>query len=118
MDMLAAADEYFNNHIHSEVWYGVSKPKRTAVLVQAGLQLETYRRRTTASRFCYAVCEQALWLLQSREDTRAALQQAGVTSFSLGNLSEQYNVKGRPTFIAPAAWSFLEKQGVKVGRLG
>ncbi len=117
MSLLAAANEYFSQHLDAVTWSDAGNIKQQAALAQAERSLDPYRKRTIRARFEYAIFEQALWLLQSKSGTRAELQQAGVTSFSLGNMTEHYDTKGRPAFIAPTAWFLLEKSGTKVGQL-
>lgn len=115
MVTVAQANTYFNQRLHTEVWDAADDSTKTKVLAQAERQLESYRARVDGTRFIYAVCEQALWLLQG--DKRAELQQAGVQGFSVGSMSEQFDMRGRPADIAPQAWAYLRGTGVKAGRL-
>ena len=58
-----------------------------------------------------AVCEQALWLLETRDSPdlldRAALRGQGVTAINVDGLSESYGVARIPAGIAPLAWQHL-----------
>ena len=112
---VAQANQYFTSHLSNLAWSSESDTRKTSALTQAEIQLEPYRSRVESTRFLYAVCEQAFWLLKG--DRRAELQQAGVQGFSVGNLSEQFNTKGRPVTIAPQAWAFLASGGVKAGMI-
>lgn len=112
---LQQANTYFNQRLNTEAWDAASDTDRTKALAQAERTLEPYHARANNTRFLYAVCEQALWLLQG--DKRGELQQAGVQGFSVGSMSEQFDMKGRPADIAPGAWAFLRGSGVKVGQV-
>ncbi len=111
------ANAYFEYHLASMVWFEAAELDKQAALHQSQLRLSPYKGKTPRSRYTHAVYEQALWMLQSKGSPRTELQQAGVTAFSLGDLSEQYDTKGRPSHIAPMAWSFLGGRGVRVGSL-
>lgn len=112
---LQQANEYFAEHLNADAWNGANEVTKLKALAQAQKQLEPYRNRVKSTRFFYAVCEQALWLLQG--DKRTELQQAGVQSFSVGSMSEQFDTKGRPSHIAPQAWAYLRGSGVKAGQI-
>ena len=109
------ANEYFSESLNADAWDNASDISKPKALAQAQKQLEPYRNRVSNTRFFYAVCEQALWLLQG--DKRAELQQAGVQGFSVGNMAEQFDIKGRPPHIAPQAWAYLRGSGVKAGQI-
>jgi len=115
MTTLQKAEEYFASRLEVDAWDSASDSSKHKALAQAEKQLESYRSRVSDTRFFYAVCEQALWLLQG--DKRAELQQAGVMGFSVGNISEQFDTKGRRLHIAPGAWIYLQGSGVKVGQI-
>lgn len=59
-----------------------------------------------------AVCEQALWLLQTRDAPdlldRGGLQGQGVTAISIDGHTESYGVRSVPDGIAPRAWTHLK----------
>ncbi len=112
---LAQVDAYFTTHPKSATWIGFSTDSRSKAVAQAVRILEPFQDVAVDSTLLYAVSEQSLWLLQA--DARAELQQAGVQGFSLGNMSEQFNSRGRPSHIAPMAWAYLRGgTGVKVGQ--
>ena len=109
------ADEYFACRPKAEVWANAGDMERLQALTQADKQLTLYRSKVDRTTFSYAVCEQALWLLQG--DKRGELQRAGVTGFRIGDISEQFNAAVRPLHIAPQAWAFIRGSGVKGGRI-
>jgi hypothetical protein len=98
-------NEYFNQHVKYETWYSFSEDMRLRAVAQAERMLEMYKSSVDGTIFGYAVAEQALWLLQA--DKRVDLQQMGVSSFSIGSIGEQFDMKGRPPHIAPQVWAFL-----------
>ena len=109
------ADEYFAGRLRAEVWADAGDTEKLQALIQADRQLTPYKGRVNRTTFFCAVCEQALWLLQ--DDKRGELQRAGVKAFSAGNISEQFDVSGRPLSIAPQAWAFIRGTGMKGGLL-
>ena len=115
MTTLQKAEEYFASRLDADAWDSAGDLSKSKALAQAEKQLESYRSRASNTQFFYAVCEQALWLLQG--DKRAELQQAGVMGFSVGNISEQFDTKGRRSHIAPGAWIYLQGGGVKMGQI-
>ena len=115
MTTLQKAEEYFASRLEVDAWGSAGDSSKHKALAQAEKQLESYRSRVSDTRFFYAVCEQALWLLQG--DKRAELQQAGVMGFSVGYISEQFDTKGRRLYIAPGAWIYLQGSGVKAGQI-
>jgi hypothetical protein len=115
MTILQKAAEYFASRLEADIWDSAGDSSKSKALAQAERQLEPYRNRANSTQFFYAVFEQALWLLQG--DKRAELQQAGVMGFSVGNISEQFDTKGRRSHIAPGAWIYLQGSGVKAGQI-
>ncbi len=110
------ASEYFAERLNTDAWDAANDSTKTKALAQAEKHLESYRYRVNSStRFFYAVCEQALWLL--RGDKRSELQQAGVQGFGIGSTSEQFNLRGRDPAIAPQTWIYLRGTGVKAGQI-
>ncbi|MEG1501957.1 MAG: hypothetical protein RR203_02455 [Synergistaceae bacterium] len=69
--------------------------------------LAPYTQNIVESDSDCAVYEQAEWLLGSRAD----MQSSGVTSMSISGITESYEVKGRPSTVAPSAWRII-KHGV------
>lgn len=67
-----------------------------------------YVQREVPQRVLDACCETALHLLTTKGDMRRKLQEAGVTRFSLGNLTEEYGPAGIKQLIGPAAYHLLQ----------
>ena len=107
------ADEYFAGR--TGAWADAGDTEKLQALIHADRQLTSYKSKVDRTTFFCAVCEQALWLLQ--DDKRGELQRAGVKAFSAGDISEQFDVSGRPLSIAPQAWAFIRGSGVKGGLL-
>ena len=112
---LTRANAYFASRLNSETWDSATDANKVKALNTAELQMDFYKTRIDSTSFCYAVYEQAIWLLAG--DSRAELQQAGVQSMSLGSLSETYRETNRDLSIAPKAWMFLRGPFVKTGGL-
>ncbi len=115
---LAEAQEYFAGRLHCGAWAGASEGDRERALLTAcrhlererywdgdegasGTQALTFPRRRDRDEVGALVipqpvkdaqCEEALALLArgAESERRRALQAAGVTSFSVDGLSEQY----------------------------
>jgi len=111
---LAGANSYFAERLKSEAWEAASDADKSKALATAERQLEPYRTRTDPTSFAFAVYEQAIWLLQA--DKRAELQQAGVISAGIGDVSETYRPRHDPN-IAPKAWMFIRGVGPRAGDL-
>lgn len=102
------ADEYFKNRLHAERWGETSDADKEKALRQATKEIDRQllkgRKATDAQELAFprypdtevpeavkeACCEIALALLERGNSQRHKLQQEGVQSFSLGNMSETY----------------------------
>jgi len=102
------ADEYFTGRLHAEAWTGADAETKEKALKQATKEIDrqplTGRKTTDNQVLAFprypdeeipeavkeACCEIALALLERGNDQRRKLQQEGVQSFSLGNMSETY----------------------------
>jgi len=102
------ADEYFKNRLHAESWSGADSSTKEKALKQATRAIDRQRlngNKTDPSQplafprypdteipeaVKEACCEEALALLERGNSQRRKLQQEGVQSFSLGNMSETY----------------------------
>lgn len=102
------ADEYFSDRLHAESWGQAYEIEKEKALKQATKTIDrqllrgrkTNRDQTLAfPRYPdtevpeivkEACCEEALALLERGNSQRRKLQQEGVQSFSLGNMSETY----------------------------
>jgi len=102
------ADEYFKNRLHAESWGETSEADKEKALKQAtraiDRQLLRGRKTNPEQELAFprypdtevpeavkeACCEEALAILERGNSQRRKLQQEGVQSFSLGNMSETY----------------------------
>jgi len=102
------ADEYFKNRLHAESWSGAASSIKEKALKQATRAIDRQRlkgNKTNPSQplafprypdteipeaVKEACCEEALALLERGNSQRWKLQQEGVQSFTLGNMSETY----------------------------
>ena len=102
------ANEYFGRRLHAEIWGETSEADKEKALKQATRSIDRMplRGRKTdlhqplafprypdtelPEAVKEACCEEALALLESGNSQRRKLQQEGVQSFTLGNMSETY----------------------------
>ena len=102
------ADEYFKNRLHAESWSGAASSIKEKALKQATKTIDRQplkgRKATDEQELAFprhpdaeipeavkeACCEEALALLERGNSQRRKLQQEGVQSLSLGNMSETY----------------------------
>ena len=102
------ADEYFRSRLHAESWEQADESTKEKALKQAtkiiDRQLLRGRKTNPEQELAFprhpdtevpeavkeACCEEALAILESGNSQRRRLQQEGVQSFSLGNMSETY----------------------------
>jgi hypothetical protein len=117
---LTEANEYFSNRLHADAWAEASDADKEKALQQATKAIDRQRlngRKTNPSQplafprypdteipkeVQEACCEEALAIIESGNSQRRKLQQEGVQSFSIGNLSE--------TFVAGAGRGMLSQE--------
>jgi hypothetical protein len=105
---IEGADEYFTGRLHAESWSGADSETKEKALRQATKEIDRQllkgRKATDTQELAFprypdtevpeavkeACCEIALALLERGNSQRRKLQQEGVQSFSLGNMSETY----------------------------
>ena len=105
---LAEANEYFSDRLHADAWADVSDANKEKALAMAtkviDRQLLKGRKTDPTQLLAFprypdtevpqavkdACCEEALALLERGNSERRKLQQEGVQSFTLGNMSETY----------------------------
>ena len=105
---VAGANEYFAGRLHAEIWFEADDSTKEKALWQATRSIDRMplRGRKTdlhqplafprypdteiPEAVKEACCEEALALLESGNSQRRKLQQEGVQSFTLGNMSETY----------------------------
>jgi hypothetical protein len=123
---LAEANEYFSNRLHADAWAEASDADKEKALQQATKAIDRQRlngRKTNPSQplafprypdteipevVKEACCEEALAILERGNSQRRKLQQEGVQSFSIGNLSE--------TFAAGAGRGMLSQEAKELLR--
>lgn len=102
------ADEYFKNRLHAESWGQADESTKEKALKQATRAIDRQpmkgRKTTDNQALAFprhpdteipaavkeACCEEALAMLERGNSQRRKLQQEGVQSFALGNMSETY----------------------------
>ena len=123
---IGGADEYFENRLHAERWGETSDADKEKALRQATKEIDRQllkgRKATDTQELAFprypdteipeavkeACCEVALALLERGNSQRRKLQQEGVQSFSLGNMSE--------TFAAGAGKGLLSQEAKELLR--
>lgn len=102
------ANEYFAGRLHAESWSGADSETKEKALKQATKEIDRQplggRKANSGQELAFprypdtevpeavkeACCEEALALLERGNSQRRKLQQEGVQSFMLGNMSETY----------------------------
>ncbi len=105
---IEGADEYFAGRLHAESWSGADSGTKEKALKQATKEIDRqplkgckaaddqalafprYPDKEVPEAVKDACCEIALALLERGNSQRRKLQQEGVQSFTLGNMSESY----------------------------
>ena len=119
------ANEYFTGRLHAERWGETSDADKEKALRQATKEIDRQllkgRKATDAQELAFprypdtevpeavkeACCEIALALLERGNSQRRKLQQEGVQSFTLGNMSETYVPGAGRGLISPEAKELL-----------
>ena len=119
------ADEYFKNRLHAESWGETSEADKEKALKQAtraidrqllrgrktnpeqGLAFPRYPDTEVPEAVKEACCEEALAILERGNSQRRKLQQEGVQSFTLGNMSETYAPGGGRGLLSQEAKELL-----------
>jgi hypothetical protein len=119
------AEAYFANRLHAESWGETSDADKEKALRQAtkkiNRQLLKGRKATDTQELDFprypdtevpeavkeACCEEALALLERGNSQRRKLQQEGVQSFTLGNMSETYAPGGGRGLLSQEAKELL-----------
>ena len=105
---IAGANEYFAGRLHAETWEQADDETKEKALKQAARAIDRQplrgRKTNPEQELAFprhpdteipkevqeACCEEALAILESGNSQRRKLQQEGVQSFTLGNMSESY----------------------------
>ena len=120
------ANEYFAGRLHAESWGQADDSTKEKALKQATKEIDRMpligRKAVSEQALAFprhpeikipeavkeACCEEALALLESGKSQRRKLQQEGVQSFTLGNMSE--------TFAAGAGKGLLSQEAKELLR--
>lgn len=111
---LEEAYDYFNyERIFSDEWLIASSENQDRSLKMATnqinrLKFSTYSDANKEKYFKNAICEQAIYLLQTQNTQRSRLMEQGVTSFSVEGLSESYDVSKASKKICSEAMEYLK----------
>lgn len=119
------ADEYFAGRLHAESWDGADSSTKEKALRQATREIDRQhlngRKATDTQELAFprypdteipeavkeACCEEALALLERGNSQRRKLQQEGVQSFTLGNMSETFAVGAGKGLLSQEAKELL-----------
>jgi hypothetical protein len=119
------ANEYFTGRLHAESWGETSDADKEKALKQATKEIDrqplTGRKATDTQALAFprypdsevpevvkeACCEVALALLERGNSQRRKLQQEGVQSFTLGNMSESYTAGAGKGLLSQEAKELL-----------
>ncbi len=119
------ADEYFSGRLHAESWGGADSETKEKSLKQATKAIDRQhlngRKATDTQELAFprypdteipeavkeACCEEALALLERGNSQRRKLQQEGVQSFTLGNMSETYTAGAGKGILSQEAKELL-----------
>lgn len=119
------ADEYFAGRLHAESWGETSDAYKEKALKQATKEIDrqplTGRKTADDQALAFprypdeevpeavkeACCEVALALLERGNSQRRKLQQEGVQSFTLGNMSETYAASAGKGLLSQEAKELL-----------
>jgi hypothetical protein len=119
------ANEYFAGRLHAESWGETSDADKEKALRRATKQIDRQplagRKTTDVQELAFprypddevpgavkeACCEEALALLERGNSQRRKLQQEGVQSFTLGNMSETYVPGGGRGLLSQEAKELL-----------
>ena len=119
------ANAYFSGRLHAESWFEADDETKENAILQAtkaiDRQLLRGRKTNPEQELAFprhpdteipaavkeACCEEALAILEKGNSQRRRLQQEGVQSFSLGNMSETYVVGAGKGLLSQEAKELL-----------
>ena len=119
------ADEYFAGRLHAESWEQADESTKEKALKQATRAIDRQplkgRKTNPEQELAFprhpdteipiavkeACCEEALAILERGNSQRRRLQQEGVQSFSLGNMSETYTASAGRGLLSQEAKELL-----------
>lgn len=102
------AYQYLNNErLFADAWLMSDNSKQEQSLKMAtnqimSLKFNSYSDDNRENNIKKAICEQALYLLETLNTQRNKMQQQGVSSFSVEGLSESYDLKAKKVICVEA----------------
>ena len=114
--MITIEDAYsyfYNERLFAEDWLMAENNKQEQSLKMASnqinrLKFSNYTDDNKEDNLKKAICEQALYLIQTQNTQRSRLIEQGVTSFSVEGLSESYDVTKASKKICSEAMEYLK----------
>lgn len=109
------AIEYFTNErLFADKWLELDNKKQIQSLKMAENQIKMLNLNTdidleNEEDYKKAICEQALYLVETQSSNRSKLIEQGVTSFSVEGLSESYDTSKINKKICSEAMQYLKK---------
>lgn len=104
---------FYNERLFSDDWLMAENNKQEQSLKMASnqinrLRFSTYTDKNKENNLKKAICEQALYLIQTQNTQRTRLIEQGVTSFSVEGLSESYDTVKSSKKICSDAMEYLK----------
>lgn len=104
---------FYNERLYSDDWLMAEDNKQEQSLKMASnqinrLKFSNYTDKDKENNLKKAICEQALYLIQTQNTQRSKLIEQGVTGFSVEGLSESYNVSKSSNKICSEAMEYLK----------
>ncbi len=114
--MITIEDAYsyfYNERLFAEDWLMAENNRQEQSLKMATnqinrLKFSKHTDKDKEDNLKKAICEQALYLIQTQNTQRAKLIEQGVTSFSVEGLSESYNASKVSKKICIEAMEYLK----------
>lgn len=114
--MISIEDAYsyfYNERLFAEDWLMAENNKQEQSLKMATnqinrLKFSKYTDEDKGNNLRKAICEQALYLIQTQNTQRSRLIEQGVTGFSVEGLSESYDVSKASKKICTEAMEYLK----------
>lgn len=114
--MITIEDAYsyfYNERLFAEDWLMAENNKQEQSLKMASnqinrLRFSKYTDDDKEDNLKKAICEQALYLIQTQNTQRSRLIEQGVDSFSVEGLSESYDVSKASKKICSEAMEYLK----------
>lgn len=104
---------FYNERLFAEDWLMAENNKQEQSLKMASnqinrLKFSKYTDKDKEVNVKRAICEQALYLIQTQNTQRSRLIEQGVTSFSVEGLSENYDISKASKKICTEAMEYLK----------